>query len=76
MPNTNPTTCTRCNRIDALGMGEDAHWRGQTLRGEDGRAICHHCEGTGEEPEHTDCDCDACCAAYDLAHPDTAAIAA
>lgn len=73
MPNTNPTTCTRCNGIDALGMGEDAHWRG-CLRGEDGRELCVRCEGTGEEPEHTDCDCDRCIAAYDLT--DIAAIAA
>lgn len=59
---TNPTTCPACNGIDALGMGEDAHWRGLTLRGEDGRELCRRCEGTGEEPEHTDCDCDECIA--------------
>jgi hypothetical protein len=74
---TNPTTCTRCNGHDRLAIGEDAHWRG-CLRGEDGRALCVRCEGTGEEPPcAADCDCDACCAAYDLAHPTTdAAIAA
>lgn len=70
---TNPTTCRRCNGIDALGQFEDAHWRGQTLRGADGRALCVRCEGSGEEPPcAADCDCDACCAAYDLAHPDDA----
>jgi hypothetical protein len=52
MTNTNPTPCTRCNGLDRLAMGEEAHWAAG-LRGQDGRALCRACDGTGEidQPE-------------------------
>lgn len=53
------TPCTTCHGLDRLAMGEEPFWRG-CLRGEDGRALCRRCEGTGEEPTPETCDCAEC----------------
>lgn len=55
MPSTT-TTCRHCNGIDRLAMGEDCEKRGVTWRGQDGRALCPFCEGTGEAPTDDDTD--------------------
>ena len=51
MTNTE-TTCTACHGLDRLAMGEESHWAAG-LRGQDGRALCPRCDGTGEidQPE-------------------------
>ena len=73
---TRPTPCDRCGGEGRTECFEDrfsprsGHWTREWTE------ECGECGGTGEEPEHTDCDCDRCIAAYDLAHPDDAAIAA
>lgn len=60
-----PTTCTACNGEGRRECFSDeySHRSGHYTR--EWTDECERCGGDGIEPEHVDCDCAACIAAWD-----------